>query len=59
MKEGHYVIIDLRNMGFMKDKDGSIIYYETEEEARNVCGMYEFVNAWVMKLVYNHIEEQK
>ena len=59
MKEGHYVIIDLRNMGFMKDKDGSIIYYETEEEARNVYGMYEFVNAWVMKLVYNHIEEQK
>jgi len=57
MKEGHYVIIDLRNMGFMKDKDGGIIYYETEEEARNVCGMYEFVNAWVMKLVYNHIEE--
>lgn len=57
MKEGHYVIIDLRNMGFMKDKDGSIIYYDTEEEARNVCGMYEFVNAWVVKLVYNHIEE--
>ena len=55
MKEGHYVIIDLRNMGFMKDKDGSIIYYDTEEEARNVCGMYEFVNAWVLKLVYNHI----
>ena len=57
MKEGHYVIIDLRNMGFMKDKDGSIIYYDTEEEARNVCGMYEFENAWVMKLVYNHIEK--
>ena len=57
MKEGHYVIIDLRNMGFMKDKDGSIIYYDTEEEARNLCGMYEFVNAWVVKLVYNHIEE--
>ena len=57
MKEGQYVIIDLRNMGFMKDKDGSIIYYDTEEEARNVCGMYEFVNAWVVKLVYNHIEE--
>lgn len=57
MKEGHYVIIDLRNMGFMKDKDGSIIYYDTEEEARNVCGINEFVNAWVMKLVYNHIEK--
>ena len=55
--EGKYVIIDLRNMGYMKDKDGSIIYYDTEDEARNICGMYEFVNAWVMKLVYNHIEK--
>lgn len=55
--EGQYVIIDLRNMGYMKDKDGNIIYYETEEEARNICGLYEFVDAWVMKLVYNHKEE--
>ena len=55
--EGQYVIIDLRNMGHMKDEDGLIIYYDTEEEARNVCGMYEFVDAWVMKLVYNHKEE--
>ena len=57
MKEGQYVIIDLRNMGYMKDKDGNIIYYNTEEEARNICGLYEFVDAWVMKLVYNHKEE--
>ena len=57
MKEGQYVIIDLRYMGYMKDKDGNIIYYETEEEARNICGLYEFVDAWVMKLVYNHKEE--
>lgn len=52
-----YVIIDLRNMGYMKDKDGNIIYYNTEEEARNICGLYEFVDAWVMKLIYNHKEE--
>jgi hypothetical protein len=57
MKEGQYVIIDLRNMGYMKDKDGNIIYYNTEEEARNICGLYEFVDAWVMKLIYNHKEE--
>ena len=55
--EGQYVIIDLRNMGYMKDKDGNIIYYNTEEEARNICGLYEFVDAWVMKLIYNHKEE--
>lgn len=55
--EGKYVIIDLRNMDFMKDKNG-IIYYDTEEEACDVCGIYEFRNAWVMKLIYNHIENE-
>ena len=55
--EGKYVIIDLRTMDFMKGGDGIIKYYDTEEEARDVCGMYEFVNAWVMKLVFNHIEK--
>lgn len=52
-----YVIIDLRNMDFMKDEDGKIIYYDTEEDARITCGMYEFENAWVCKLVFNHIEQ--
>ena len=55
--EGKYIIIDLRNMGYMKDKNSDIIYYDTEEEARNVCGMYELENAWVIKLIYNHIEK--
>lgn len=52
-----YVIIDLRNMDYMKDKNGNIIYYDTIEEAVDTCGMYEFENAWVMKLIYNHIEK--
>lgn len=51
-----YVIIDLRNMDYMKDARGIIIFYDTEEEARNVCGIYEFENVWVMKLIYQHIE---
>ena len=51
-----YVIIDLRNMDFFKDSKGKIKYYDTEEEASSTCGMYEFTNAWVMKLIYNHIE---
>ena len=55
--EGQYVIIDLRTMDIMKGEDGEIKYYDTEEEARNVCGMYELENAWVMKLIYNHIEK--
>ena len=54
--KGKYVIIDLRNMDIMKDRDGNIMYYNTEEEACNVCGIHELENAWVMQLVYNHIE---
>jgi hypothetical protein len=54
--KGQYVIIDLRNMDFMKDENGKIIYYDTIEEACYTCGMYEFENAWVMKLIYNHVE---
>ena len=71
--KGQYVIIDLINKEVMKDywgnpiyyttmevmKDcwGNPIYYTTEEEACTVCGMYEFENAWVMQLIYNHIEK--
>jgi hypothetical protein len=53
--KGQYVIIDLRTMDFMKDENGIIKYYDTEEEAGIVCGVYEHENAWVLKLIYNHI----
>lgn len=56
--KGQYVIIDLRNMDFMKNEEGKITYYDTEEDACLTCGMYEFENAWVMKLIYNHIEAE-
>jgi len=54
--KGQFVIIDLRNMDFMKDEDGNIMYYNTRQDASLTCGMYEFENAWVMELIYNHIE---
>ena len=44
-------------MDFFKDEHGTIKYYDTEEEACNICGIYELENAWVMKLVYNHKEK--
>ena len=56
MKKGQFVIIDLRTMDFMKNKEGVINGYDTEEEASLVCGMYEFEDAWVCELKYNHIE---
>lgn len=52
-----YVIIDFRTMDYMKNKYGKIIYYDTENEACEVCGMYEFENVWIVKLIYNYIDE--
>lgn len=56
--EGQFVIIDLRNMDFFKNEKGKIVYYDSEEDACLACGMYELENAWVMKLIYNHIESK-
>jgi len=52
-----HVIIDLRNMDYFKDEEGNIIYYDTLGEACDVCGMYEFEDSWVMRLMYNHRED--
>ena len=57
LEKAKFVIIDLRNMDFMKDEDGVINVYDTEREAATVCGMYEFEDAWVMELKYNHKEQ--
>jgi hypothetical protein len=55
--EDKYVIIDLKTMDFMKNLEGKINYYDTEKEARDVCGIYELDNVWVLKLVYHHNEK--
>ena len=56
--KGKYVIIDLRTMDYMKDKDGKITFYDSLEDACNTCGIYEFEDAWVCKLNYNHKEKE-
>jgi hypothetical protein len=56
--KGQFVIIDLRNMDFMKDENGKIVFYDSYDDACDTCGIYEFENAWVMELKYNHIEPE-
>ena len=56
--KGQYIIIDLRNMDFFKDLENKIKYFDTEDEACLTTGIYEVENAWVMKLIYNHIEKE-
>lgn len=53
-----YVIIDLRNMDYMKDGNDKISLYDTEEEASNMCGIHELEDSWVCKLMYNHKEDE-
>ena len=56
--EGKFIIIDLRDMDFMTDKDGNMKFFDNLDEAYLTCGMYEFENAWICKLIHNHIEEE-
>jgi hypothetical protein len=52
-----FVIIDLRTMDYFKHSSTEeIIVFNTIEDAAEACGMYEFENAWVCQLVYNHLE---
>jgi hypothetical protein len=53
-----YIIIDLRNMDYFKDLENNLKYFDTEEEACLTAGIYEVEDAWVMKLIYNHIEQE-
>jgi hypothetical protein len=55
MKENKFVIIDFNTMEVMK-KEGQIWTFDTEQEARIACGMWEFEDVWVVELKYNHQE---
>ena len=52
----YFIIQDLEFSDYMKDKEGKIKIYDTLDEAAEVCGMYEFPNALVCKVEFNHIE---
>jgi len=56
---GKFIIIkDLEFSDFMKGDDGKIKVYDSLTEASETCGMYEFPNVLVCKIVLNHIEPE-
>ena len=55
--EGKYIILDLRTMDYFKTKYGELKLFDSQDDACEYCGMYEFPNAWVCKLIFNHIEK--
>ena len=52
-----YIIVDLTTMEYFKTVDGEMMFFDTDEDALLHCGIYELPNVWVMKLIYNHIEQ--
>ncbi|MFA7307582.1 MAG: hypothetical protein WC026_13020 [Hyphomicrobium sp.] len=54
----YFIIKDLKFRDFMKDENGKISLYNTQEEAYSVCGIYEFPNVLVCKVEHNHIENE-
>jgi len=56
---GKYVIVkDLDFSDFMKNEDGSTQIFDSRDDALLTCGMYEFENVLVLKVVYNHVEKE-
>lgn len=54
--EKYFIIKDLEVNDYMKDDDGKLELYNSKEEALTVCGMYEFDNALVCKIITKHKE---
>jgi len=52
------IIRDLNFSDFMKDEEGNIKLYDTEEDALLTCGMYEFDDVLVCQVVHNYIDEE-
>jgi len=54
----YFIVKDLLFSDFMKDEHGNIELYDTEENACDTCGIYEFEDAIVCKVIYNHVEDE-
>ena len=56
---GKFVIVkDLNFSDYMKDETGQIKTYDSYQEIGEVCGIYEFEDVLIMKIVENYKEPQ-
>lgn len=55
---GKFIIVeDLKFTDYMKDNDGNIKLYNTLDDAALTCGMYEFPDALILEVKFNHVEK--
>lgn len=52
-----YIIIDLKSHRPFIDENWEVKIFDTIEDARIHCGMYELDKAWVCKLEWQHEEK--
>lgn len=52
-----FIIKDLKFSEFMKDKDNNLCLYDTYDEAKTICWIYEFPDALICEVKSNYIEK--
>lgn len=56
---GKYIIVqDIELNDYMKDEEGKIKTFNSYQQALETCGIYEFENALILRVIYNHIENE-
>jgi len=57
---GKFIIVkDLEFSDYFKDENNKIKTFDTEDSAYNTCGMYEFEDVLVLKVVGRHQEPEE
>ena len=46
-----FFIMSFATKDFMKDEDGELLVFDDFDEAELVCGIYEFEDVWICKLI--------
>lgn len=54
-----YIIVDIINKEFFKDENWNTKIFDSLEDAQLYCSICELDNAWICKLMYNHIENEQ
>ncbi len=55
--ENKYIILDLQSGECFTDENKNTKIFDTQEQANETCGMYEWENVWICQLIFNHIEK--
>jgi len=52
-----YIIVDIKEQVFFKDQAGNVMKFNSIDDAKLHCGIYELENAWICEMLYNYIDK--